>query len=77
MISQDDGRTWQSATLGKDLGRHSFRPWEIALNFHEAGEYNLKVRAKAQNGEIQPILPTWNPSGYRYNPVENVRVVAE
>lgn len=76
MISQDDGRTWQAATLGKDLGRYSFRPWQISLNFPKAGEYNLKVRAKAQNGEIQPISPSWNPSGYRYNPVENVRVVA-
>lgn len=75
-ISQDEGRTWQTATLGQYLGRYSFRPWQISLNFPKAGEYNLKVRAKAQNGEIQPLSPTWNPSGYRYNPVETVRVVA-
>lgn len=26
-VSLDDGRTWQPATLGEDLGRYSFRAW--------------------------------------------------
>jgi len=34
------------------------------------------VRATSMSGEIQPMVATWNPSGYMRNVVERVSVTA-
>ena len=75
-LSQDGGNTWAQANLGEDLGNYSFRPWHIKLRLTKPGPHELKVRATSRSGEIQPLNETWNPSGYRRNVVESVRVVA-
>ncbi|MFX4899033.1 oxidase, partial [Acinetobacter baumannii] len=31
LVSADGGQTWQEARLGADLGRYSFREWQLAL----------------------------------------------
>jgi sulfite dehydrogenase len=74
-ISTDDGVTWTAATLGRDLGKYSFRPWKLPVNL-PPGIYNLRVRATSNAGETQPMEPRWNPAGYLRNVVETVRVTA-
>lgn len=76
VLSQDSGRTWQAATLGDDLGSYSFRPWHATITLPRRGNYELMVRATNRAGETQPLQYRWNPAGYRYNPVERVKVVA-
>jgi hypothetical protein len=34
------------------------------------------VRATSKTGEVQPMEPRWNPSGYMRNVVETVHVEA-
>ena len=75
MVSTDDGRTWQSAELGKDLGNYSFREWHLEWTPPRAGGYRSKVRATNRKGESQPTEPLWNPAGYLRNAVEHVNVV--
>ena len=74
-LSVDGGRTWVQTTLGKDLGRYSFREWESPVSL-PPGAHELKVRALNSIGQSQPLDPLWNPAGYMRNVVESVRVVA-
>lgn len=74
-VSTDDGKTWQDAKLGEDLGRFSFRRWttEVTLS---PGPHAIRVRATAVSGEVQPMDPRWNPAGYMRNVVETTTVEA-
>jgi len=74
-LSIDGGRMWVQTTLGKYLGRYSFREWESPVSL-PPGTHELKVRALNSIGQSQPLDPLWNPAGYMRNVVESVRVVA-
>ena len=70
--SSDSGATWQSAQLGRDLGRYSFREWSYDLKVLRPGTLRVVVRAVNRVGESQPAEPLWNPSGYLHNVVDHV-----
>jgi sulfite dehydrogenase len=74
-VSTDGGKTWESARLGKDLGKYSFREWNLPVKL-SAGAYELKVRATSNDGKTQPMEALWNPAGYLRNVVETIRVTA-
>lgn len=74
-VSVDGGRTWAAATLGRDLGRYSFREWQASVSL-ERGAHELKVRAVNAIGQSQPTEALWNPAGYMRNVVETTRVTA-
>ena len=74
-VSTDDGQTWTPATLGQDLGKYSFREWQLPVTL-AAGKHALKVRATSNGGQTQPMKPLWNPAGYLRNVVETVTVTA-
>lgn len=74
-VSTDGGKTWVSAKLGKDLGKYSFREWQLPVKL-SPGAHDLKVRATSNGGEVQPMEASWNPAGYMRNVVETVRVTA-
>jgi DMSO/TMAO reductase YedYZ molybdopterin-dependent catalytic subunit len=74
-VSADGGHSWAEATLGRDLGRYSFRPWETTLTL-SPGRHALMPQATSNAGEAQPTEPRWNPSGYTRNVVETVTVEA-
>ncbi|RBP47228.1 sulfite dehydrogenase (cytochrome) subunit SorA apoprotein [Roseimicrobium gellanilyticum] len=73
-VSDDGGKTWRTAVLGKDHGRYSFRPWTFDWAPSQNGEVELKCRATNRLGETQPLEPLWNPAGYMRNVVETTRV---
>ena len=75
-VSTDGGKTWQSAKLGEELSRYSFREWRTAFKPMKKGSYELKVRAVNRAGQGQPLEALWNPAGYMRNVVETVRVSA-
>jgi sulfite dehydrogenase len=74
-VSTDDGETWTPAKLGQDLGKYSFREWQLPITL-AAGKHALKVRATSNGGQTQPMKPLWNPAGYLRNVVETVTVTA-
>src|SRR5262249_49568882 len=74
-VSIDDGKTWQPAKLGQDLGKYSFREWTLPVTL-TAGAHVLKVRATANDGKVQPDKALWNPAGYLRNVVESTNVTA-
>jgi DMSO/TMAO reductase YedYZ molybdopterin-dependent catalytic subunit len=73
-VSSDGGATWQSARLGRDLGRYSFREWSYELKVRRACPLRLMVRAVNRVGDSQPAEPLWNPAGYLRNVVDHVDV---
>ncbi|CAG9179192.1 Protein-methionine-sulfoxide reductase catalytic subunit MsrP [Cupriavidus laharis] len=75
-FSPDGGRSWQSAKLGRDLGRYSFREWTAVLRPPRRGNLDLRVRAVNRAGQSQPLEALWNPPGYMRNVVETTRVTA-
>lgn len=73
-VSPDDGKTWEEAKLGKDLGPYSFRRWTLDM---KPGAQRLMVRATSIKGETQPLTPGWNRSGYMRNVVETLDMDAK
>ncbi len=74
-VSTDGGKTWADATLGKDLGKYSFREWDLGVKL-AAGAHELKVRATSNGGEVQPLEAQWNPNGYLRTVVETTHITA-
>ena len=72
-VSADGGKTWTSAALGSELGKYSFREWQMTATL-PAGTHDIKVRAVNSIGQSQPGEPLWNPAGYMRNVIETVRV---
>jgi hypothetical protein len=75
MVSADEGASWVEAQLGSDLGRYAFRGWRAGVELGR-GAHVLMARAETVAGEVQPMVATWNPSGYARNVVERVKVTA-
>ncbi len=73
-VSADGGGTWTEAMLGDDLGRYSFRRWRYRWSPGSRGEYRLRSRATANDGQVQPDKVGWNRSGFMRNVVEEVTV---
>jgi DMSO/TMAO reductase YedYZ molybdopterin-dependent catalytic subunit len=74
ILSEDGGRSWKEAALGKDLGRYSFREWTLPFTPKKEGALELKVRAFNRTGQSQPMEPLWNPAGYMRNVVETTKL---
>ncbi len=74
VVSTDNGHTWRSAQLGKDLGDYSFREWSFQWTPPRAGNYSVMSRATNRVGQSQPADPLWNPGGYLRNVVEQVEL---
>jgi DMSO/TMAO reductase YedYZ molybdopterin-dependent catalytic subunit len=75
-FSEDGGKVWREAMLGRDYGKYAFREWTIPFQPSNAGAYALRVCAVNRLGQSQPMDPLWNPAGYMRNVVETVRVTA-
>ncbi|HKE46253.1 MAG TPA: molybdopterin-dependent oxidoreductase [Steroidobacteraceae bacterium] len=71
-VSTDDGQSWRSATLAKDLGRFAWRGFHFAVETSTTGSRALAVRAVSRAGARQPDKLTPNPSGYHHNLVQRL-----
>ena len=74
-LSMDQGKTWHSTKLGKDLGKFSFRQWTHTINPTQPGELQLLVRATSNSDETQPTEQSWNPGGYMRNVIESTTII--
>ena len=75
-VSTDDGKSWQTAKLGKDEGTYGFRRWEADFTLPERGAHTIKVRCTNTKGEAQPDQANWNGSGYMRSVIEATPVEA-
>jgi DMSO/TMAO reductase YedYZ molybdopterin-dependent catalytic subunit len=72
--SMDNGATWKLAKLGKEKERYAWQGFEAEFNIPSIGSYLLMARATDDKGNVQPLAPQWNPSGYLWNVIEKVRI---
>lgn len=73
-ISTDGGATWQAAQLGKDQAHYAWRLWGYAWKAPKSGDYTIQSRATDSQGRTQPATAVWNPSGYLYNAIDQVKI---
>jgi DMSO/TMAO reductase YedYZ molybdopterin-dependent catalytic subunit len=69
-----DGTNWQPATLGRDLGRFSFREFSLTVPGREPGALVIMARATTRSGETQVEQLVFNPAGYHHNVIQRLYV---
>lgn len=72
-VSNDGGSSWNTATLGHEQARYAWRLWNFTWN-GKRGDYAIRSRATDSQGRIQPVEAAWNPSGYLYNAIDEVKI---
>jgi sulfite oxidase len=73
-ISTDGGSTWVPAKLGHDQAHYAWRLWSYDWKAGKSGDYTILSRATDTQGRVQPAEPVWNPSGYLFNAVDQVKI---
>jgi sulfite oxidase len=76
-VSADAGATWQPAQLGREQSKYAWRLWSYSWKAPKAGDYSFLSRATDSQGRVQPAAADWNPSGYLYNAIDQVKVHVE
>lgn len=71
-VSVDRGRTWRSARLAGNATPFGWRLWEYSWTPADDAHHTLLARARDAVGDVQPLVPEWNPSGYLWNAVARV-----
>jgi sulfite oxidase len=66
-ISDDDGATWQEASLDPRHDPYAWRLWSFRWTPARPGAVRLCARATDSRGSVQPREATWNQSGYLHN----------
>jgi len=73
-ISTDAGATWQPAKLSGEAQKFSWRRFEFAYDVMRQESHTILSRATDAGGNVQPMVPPWNPSGYLWNAPDQVRI---
>ena len=73
-VSIDSGTTWNHAALDTERARYAWRLWDYVWHAPRAGNYTIMSRATDSAGRTQPQSAAWNPSGYLYNAIDQVRI---
>jgi len=73
-ISTDGGASWNAAGLGREQSHYAWRLWRFDWKPGKSGDYTIQSRASDSQGRTQPAEPVWNPSGYLYNAVDQVKI---
>lgn len=71
-VSADRGRSWRPARLTGQSSAFGWRLWEYPWTPADDGAQTLLARARDAAGDVQPLVPEWNPSGYLWNAVARV-----
>ena len=72
-VSTDGGSSWNTATLAREQSRYAWRLWSYPWNA-KSGDYVIQSRATDSQGRVQPAEAVWNPSGYLYNAIDEVKI---
>jgi sulfite oxidase len=72
-ISTDGGTTWNPAKLGREQAHYAWRLWNYEWQV-KGGDYVIMSRASDSKGRTQPAAAVWNPSGYLYNAIDQVKI---
>ena len=73
-LSMDEGRTWEPARLLGEAQPYAWRQWQVAWSAKVPGMLQVVCRATDEQGNIQPPVSAWNPSGFLWNGWDRITV---
>jgi DMSO/TMAO reductase YedYZ molybdopterin-dependent catalytic subunit len=73
-ISTDGGNRWNPAQLGREQAHYAWRLWGYDWKTPKSGDYVIMSRASDSQRRTQPAAAVWNPSGYLYNAIDQVKI---
>jgi sulfite oxidase len=73
-VSTDSGASWHPARLGGDHAGYAWRLWDYVWRAPNSGDFTIMSRATDDQGRTQPQTAAWNPSGYLYNAIDQVKI---
>jgi sulfite oxidase len=76
-VSVDGGAKWLPAQLSPQKLPFAWRLFSVPWTPKQPGYYTVMSRAIDTAGNVQPIVPAWNPSGYLWNGIDRVGVTVE
>jgi DMSO/TMAO reductase YedYZ molybdopterin-dependent catalytic subunit len=76
-ISTDAGVSWREAQLSAKALPFTWRLWTLDWKPSTPGYHTMLSRATDSAGRVQPIVATWNPSGYLFNAIDRIGLIVE
>jgi sulfite oxidase len=76
-ISTDAGVTWREAQLSPNNLPFTWRLWTLDWKPSKPGYHTVLSRATDSAGRVQPMVATWNPSGYLFNAIDRIGLIVE
>lgn len=73
-VSIDHGATWAAARLVGAPVPYAWRRFEFTFQATRQETHTILSRATDAKGQVQPIVPPWNPSGYLWNAPDQIRL---
>jgi sulfoxide reductase catalytic subunit YedY len=76
LVSLDKGKSWQSASLDKELSPYAFRVFKYNFSPMKTGKLTIMAKAINNLGHEQPFASEiqWNHGGYKYNGIDSVTI---
>jgi DMSO/TMAO reductase YedYZ molybdopterin-dependent catalytic subunit len=66
-VSLHEGGDWKDARLEGPAGRGRWQLFRLPFEASAGDRLRIRSRATDTNGNVQPEVPAWNPSGYLWN----------
>lgn len=76
-VSFNEGVTWQRATINSGGDQYAWRVFSFEHTPRTQGYATVLARATDDKGNMQPIVPAWNPLGYFWNGIHRVGFMVE
>jgi DMSO/TMAO reductase YedYZ molybdopterin-dependent catalytic subunit len=76
-LSFNEGVTWQRAAVEAGADKYAWRVFSYAYTARAPGFVTVLARATDDRGNMQPIIPAWNPLGYFWNGIHRVGFMVE
>jgi DMSO/TMAO reductase YedYZ molybdopterin-dependent catalytic subunit len=76
-VSFDEGASWRPAAINAGGDKYAWRIFSFEFVPRRPGYVTVLARARDDRGNVQPILPAWNPLGYFWNAIHRVGFVVE
>jgi hypothetical protein len=76
-VSFNEGVSWQAAAINAGGDKYAWRVFSFEFQPKAPGYMTVLARAHDGEGNVQPIVSTWNPLGYFWNGIHRVGFVVE
>jgi DMSO/TMAO reductase YedYZ molybdopterin-dependent catalytic subunit len=76
-VSFNEGASWQRAAINSGGDKYAWRIFSYEFWPQTPGYTTVLARAADDKGNVQPIVPAWNPLGYFWNGIHRVGFYVE